>query len=236
MGGLGHYLEGEGLPTTSISLLRLHTKKIRPPRALWVPFDLGRPLGAPNDPSLQKRVIMAALGLLEAENGPVLEDLEAPVPMAAPEEEAAACPVAFDVPGPGAEQELRAEMAQLESWYSLAQSARGRSTTGTSGLAPGQAADFLLAFLDGRTPPLARPELSLAWNLKMALEDLKAFYLEAVSMRPDCAGRDAPALNGWFWQETAAARVVRQVQARLLQSADKDDQMVAKLLLVPVGR
>ena len=75
MGGLGHYLEAEGIATTSISLIRLHTEKSRPPRALWVPFELGRPLGNPGDAETRLRVLRHALGLLERPGpGPVLED------------------------------------------------------------------------------------------------------------------------------------------------------------------
>ena len=74
MGGLAHYLEEEGIATTQISLIREHTERVRPPRALWVPFELGRPLGLPDDSELQTRVLMAALRLLEAGDGPVLED------------------------------------------------------------------------------------------------------------------------------------------------------------------
>ena len=59
MGGLGHYLEREGLATAQISLIRVHTEKIRPPRALWVPFELGRPLGTPDEPDFQTRVLRA---------------------------------------------------------------------------------------------------------------------------------------------------------------------------------
>ena len=72
MGGLAHYLEQDGLATTQISLIRLHSEKIRPPRALWVPFELGRPLGPPNDEAFQHRVLKAALDLLAAPSGPVL--------------------------------------------------------------------------------------------------------------------------------------------------------------------
>ena len=54
---MAHYIEEEGLATTQISLVRLHTEKIKPPRALWVPYELGRPLGQPNDPEFQKRVL-----------------------------------------------------------------------------------------------------------------------------------------------------------------------------------
>ena len=80
MGGLAHYIEEEGIPTTQISLIREHSEAIKPPRALWVPFELGRPLGVPNDADFQKRVLMSSLKLLEAEQGPVLEDFgdEAP--------------------------------------------------------------------------------------------------------------------------------------------------------------
>ena len=64
MGALGHFLEREGLATTGISLVREHTEKVRPPRALWVTFELGRPLGRPDDPPFQQRVVRAALDLL----------------------------------------------------------------------------------------------------------------------------------------------------------------------------
>ena len=61
MGGLAHFLEDEGLATTQISLIRPQTENTKPPRALWVPFELGRPMGAPNDAAFQLRVLRAAL-------------------------------------------------------------------------------------------------------------------------------------------------------------------------------
>jgi hypothetical protein len=63
---LGHYLEEEGIPTVTISLIRTQTENTKPPRALWVPFELGRPLGPPSDPAFQKGVILAALRLPRA--------------------------------------------------------------------------------------------------------------------------------------------------------------------------
>ena len=65
MGGLSHYLESDGLATTQISLVREHSETMKPPRAMWVPFILGRPLGQPNDPAFQRRVLRGALELLE---------------------------------------------------------------------------------------------------------------------------------------------------------------------------
>ncbi len=74
MGGLSHYFENEGIPTTSVSLIREHTERLRPPRALAVPFELGRPFGAPGEPDFQRRVLSACLELFVRKTGPVLED------------------------------------------------------------------------------------------------------------------------------------------------------------------
>ena len=43
VGATAHYLEEEGLATAGVSLVRENTERLRPPRFLWVPFELGRP-------------------------------------------------------------------------------------------------------------------------------------------------------------------------------------------------
>jgi hypothetical protein len=58
-------LERRGIATVVIQLLREVAEKVRPPRALFVPFKHGYPLGTPNDPTQQHQVIEAALRLLE---------------------------------------------------------------------------------------------------------------------------------------------------------------------------
>ncbi len=47
---------------------------MRPPRALFVPFPHGYPLGKPHDRELQTQVIVAALALLGRGDVPVIED------------------------------------------------------------------------------------------------------------------------------------------------------------------
>jgi len=61
-------LERRGVATVVIQLLREVAEKVRPPRALFVPFKHGYPLEAPNEPARQHRVIEGALGLLEDES------------------------------------------------------------------------------------------------------------------------------------------------------------------------
>ena len=127
------------MPTTEISLLREHSAAIKPPRALWVPYELGRPLGVPNDAEFQKRVLRACLGLIEAEEGPVLEDYPEDVPdnYISTEEDMNGmfCPI--DLPPPPSNdsdftQNLQHELSSLMPWYELAVDKRGRTTVGVS--------------------------------------------------------------------------------------------------------
>jgi len=69
---MAHMLEERGLPTTVLALVLPQVEKTRPPRALMLPFMLGRPLGEPNDAPFQRRVLLQALRLLERTDGPVI--------------------------------------------------------------------------------------------------------------------------------------------------------------------
>jgi len=58
-------LERQGISTVAIQLLRSVAEKVRPPRALVVPFRHGYPLDKPGDPARQQAVLEAALKMLE---------------------------------------------------------------------------------------------------------------------------------------------------------------------------
>ena len=73
VGLIQRQVEYAGITTVSISLLREITEKTRPPRALFVPFPLGYPLGEPDNAALQTRIIQAAFALLSRNDCPVLE-------------------------------------------------------------------------------------------------------------------------------------------------------------------
>ncbi len=71
-------LERRGVSTVAIQLLRSVAKKVRPPRALWVPFRHGYPLDTPSDPEKQLAVLEAALGVMEDDSlrPPVIVDFK----------------------------------------------------------------------------------------------------------------------------------------------------------------
>ena len=232
MGALGHYLEAAGVATTQISLIREHTEAMNPPRALWVPFMLGRPFGVPNDAAFQERVLLAALRLLEAPSGPVLADYPEDAPRAAAPAEGAVCPVGFataiDESDLGAL--FRREVEALAPWHDLARERRGRSAVGLSGVPVEQAAAMIDAFLKGQS--LAPAEgASLGQTLKLACEDVRTYYYEAAAARP--GDPDADAIQSWFWNDTAAGRVFLAFQRSCAASADASLLRLAATSVVP---
>lgn len=226
------------MSTTQISLVRYHTETITPPRALWVPFELGRPLGVPNNPNFQNRVILGALKLLEASEGPVLKDFPEDAPIGSADQGPVACPVDFSTPREDMtdlERMLAAfqdEMAQMKTWFDLAKEKRGRTTSGTSGLTPEQAMDLISGFIKEGAVENPLPDILLGSALKMAVEDLKAYYFEAVTNQPG-QPTDSKTLADWFWGETVAARVINRVREVCMASDDEKLAMAGKAFLIP---
>ena len=237
MGGLSHYIEEEGIATTQISLVREHTEKIKPPRALWVPFELGRPLGPPGNPEFQRRVLLSSLNLLEAKTGPViLEEFPEDEPPCPAGSGPLACPVSFGTEKAQApeslEEKFRQEAAGLETWYRASVEKQGRTMADTAGLSIEKAVELLLVFAQGKLPENPRPGFDLGLVLKAVGEDIKAYYFEAMTARPGGI-RSGRELNDWFWQETAASEVFRKIKGFCDASDDKTLKLMGGFCLVP---
>ena len=224
MGAIAHYLEARGLPATSISLVRENTVLIRPPRALWVPFPLGRPFGAPHEPAFQARVLRDALALLERSDGPViLQDFPDDAPGQSVDDSAASlvCPVNFPRPASVAGGPLLArvlaEIASLAPWHEVFVSAHGRSSAQVSGLVIEEAARLIAAFKETAEPAAGKADFAL--TLRNAAEDLRTWYMEAMASQPGEALSPVAAAD-WFWGETGAGELLLSAYLVLLNSAD----------------
>jgi hypothetical protein len=234
VGALGHFIEREGVPTAQISLIREHTVAIRPPRALWVPFMLGRPFGAPNEPDFQRTVLRALLALFERQSGPVLEDFPEEAPAPGADGTAFVSPVHLarvEGTADDAGEAMRREIAQLAPWYDIARTRRGRTTVGVSGMAIEDAASYAASYLGSSPLPPYADDISAGVALKRACDDVKAYYYEAVAVRPE--NLTAQAIDDWFWRETAAAKVFLALQQVCLHSADTSLRPLGDLALVP---
>jgi len=229
---LGHYLEEEGIPTIAIALVRPQAERTRPPRALWVPFELGRPFGPPNDPAFQKQVILAALRLLEAKaGGPVLladfpedDPREAPDPRWRP-------PLDAKASGEPLADALITEVAALAAPYTQSCAERGRTTVGLGSLGPAAAAEYVAAWLRGLPPDSPVADLSPILCLRFAVDDLKAYALEAAitsDTRPS-----SRQLGDWLWNESATGAAIRDLRRQLADSADDRAKLIATMFLVP---
>ena len=228
MSALGHYIEEAGIATVAIALVRPQAARTRPPRALWVPFELGRPFGPPNDPAFQKGAILAALRLLEADTGPVLlADFPEDDPREAPDDN-------WRPPLARPGEDIESEIAALAAPYDRSCTERRRTTVGLSGMSPAAAAEYVAAWLSGAPPASPAPDMSPVLCLRFAVDDLKAYALEAA-----IAGGARPSsrqLGDWLWNETATGAAIRSLRRLLADSADERAKLIANMFLVPALR
>jgi hypothetical protein len=236
---LGHYLEEERIATVAISLIRPQTEKTKPPRALWVPFELGRPFGPPNNPAFQKQVILAALRLLERQSGPVIiEEFPQDDPRAKPDP-AWRAPVlsaaSNDASADSLTARLQMEIELLSDAHRRWIARHGRTTVGLCGMSLSDCGSYLAEWLRGKTlPPSPRAGFSAPLLLRFAIDDVKAYYLEA-----GAAGAALPSsrqLGDWFWNETAGGGAMQALWETGLASEDERLRLIAGNFIVPATR
>ena len=218
-----------------IALVPQHAQRIKPPRTLLVPFDMGRPMGVPDDAGFQHRVLTAALELLERIDGPVFQDYEEQAPARENESmEGWSCPVTFSKKGvdESPEQQLLNEIGLLQPWYDKGKAERGYTSFGVSEMRLEEIVSFLVSILEGKPEGgEARSKYSISDALKYAAEDLKAFHNEAAISQPGLV--TASEVENWYWGETAAGRLVREIKKTCTDHADPMVKIVAAFTLVP---
>lgn len=236
---LAHFIEDEGIATTQVSLIRIHTEKTKPPRALWVPFELGRPLGIPNNPAFQRRVLLAVLKLFEARSGPTLKDYPEDVPVAKAEVEILACAVSFSQNSVDLTETaklctaFRSEFASMRPWYDTSMKHQGRTVVGASGVLVETIPDFLCSILEGVLPQNPQEDLALPYILALVANDLKSYYSEAVTAQPGQTAITGQTFSDWFWGETIAGKVLLAIKEASEKSEDPLMQLVGGLFIVP---
>ena len=171
----------------------------------------------------------AVINLFLIKTGPVLEDF----PDDEPENDAItvlSCPVRYnndeaeDTDTDPLLKSFKREMAAMRPWYDTALNKRKRTTVGVSGIKLEELPDFLWAFIKGETPGYARKDYAPSYMLKLAAEDLKSYYIEAVTAQP---GQD------WFWDETEAGKALLALKKVCEASPDRMMSMIGAHFLVP---
>ena len=242
MGALANYIERAGVATASISLIREQTQATKPPRALWVPFALGRPLGSAANPEFQKDVIRTSLGMLETASEPTIQDY----PIEAPAEAEAnewVCPVSFEVATDDSiSARLLAEVARLTPWSAETRAERGRTLFGATGATPDQVETVARALgaIAEQGTVTEPPAEGIDWAFDMPLlirhlaDDLRTFYHEAIAAQPGPGAPNHSALNDWIFGGTALGDALQAIASHLTKE-DTPMALLTRGLLIPEG-
>ncbi len=220
---------------------------MRPPRSLWVPFPLGRPLGPPGAREFQTDVLRSLLGLFEMqqpEDGSIIVDYPREAPESG-EGEVWACPVSLPQPEQTSEKgvlqtSLDREVELLLPWYEEAR--RGKLAVGVSGLGVKDVTLLTKLLVQYAFSEKVEVPAGAAWPMpalvKYVADDLKSIYSEATAFQKADDERrvntNPYALQHWLFGETVLGETLYRVAQRFRESNDKATREL-ELFLIPTG-
>ena len=214
MSTLAHVFEAEGIATIALGSVRKQLESAAPPRGLLCDFPLGRPLGKPDDPAFQHRVLAHAFKLLEAER-PIVEEFAERV------EEGGSDSLSCPLP-PRSNSELHPaidELRGLRPAYDRAV-ARYGNRAGTGRVV---AADQLEAALQS----LIRVADGQPWKQagipgipSRVAQDIRGYYEFAALALSDHIPAAWSGAN-WFFDSTAAGKVLLAARAAMAEAGEK---------------
>ncbi len=196
-----------------------------PSRSLWVSFEMGRPLGVPDDAEFQLGVLRSLLGLFERESGPFIEDYPHDAPMTAESDAAWSCTLPLpplpeaSTPAEALKQALLQEVGSLAPWYNESIRRMDRTTFGLSGLTAEsmpEIAAFLADVASGENPePPSGLSEPLPAGMRYMAEDAKAYYTEAAKEQPGSLAPIGTRMWTWIYHETRMGQVFYDLRDRL---------------------
>jgi hypothetical protein len=215
---LARCLEGAGMPTVTLSLVREYSEKVGPPRTLWVPYPFGAPCGLPGEADAQRETLRHALALLTETSGPVLVDHHDDLFEAAELGPVQASAVEHRSP----DRDVAAEVSAMRRYHDVWFEREHKTGVGLTGIPTTRfrgIVRFLEALAEGRVDDRVVPAHVLPADfIRYAADDLKAMYLEGrMVMKPGEPPGDAAR---WLWGDTALGALLVRVRDALDTSHD----------------
>jgi len=232
---LAHFFESFGLSTVLVGFVKEHIQAIKPPRALWLDFPMGRPLGKPNDIEFQKKIIRTAFKMFNEKSGPVLREFSDVIPVkngrmgyALPVE------LVIDKNNIGnidlLVQEVKTEIEGLNKDYTRAVTFRKRTTLGASEMKISDYVNYISLFIKGDIPNSPRKGIGPVPLLKLVVEDLQAYYTETITFRDKID--DFEKIGTWFWEKTKAGKLILCLEAVSLKSENRVLKQIVDMSLI----
>ncbi|MFK7916447.1 MAG: hypothetical protein AB8G14_00100 [Ilumatobacter sp.] len=218
--------EQAGLTTVNLALVRGQAETSKPPRALYVEFPLGRPLGRPDDAALHTNVLNAAFALLDRNDGPFIVDY--PEVIAEESEEPASCPMP-----PRHDPDIHAaidEASGLRHAYQRNVEATGRTLLGRVASPDVDGVIALIEKLIRLEAGETLDDVELAGGAAIAAgQDIRAYYEEAgLQLADNVTG--SRSLESWFYRTTETGQLIRRAQKVMKEQGTGDDFTVQYLL------
>jgi len=223
---LAHVFEAAGLATLTLGSIRKQIESTAPPRGLFCDFPLGRPLGKPNDPDFQHRVLNHAFSLLQATE-PVLEEF--PEVIKEDTNEALACPLP-----PRSNEELHPaldEIRGLRPAYDRAITQYGERVGTGRTVSADDIEEALSAFIRiAEGTPWG--EAALPGMPPRVAQDIRAFYEMAALGLSD---HIPSAWSGarWFYDSTEGGKVILAARTAM---KDAGEQQFVWFYLTPADQ
>ncbi|MBO0739603.1 MAG: hypothetical protein J2P48_24200, partial [Alphaproteobacteria bacterium] len=98
----------------------------------------------------------------------------------------------------------------------------------------GDCARYVAHWLRGKAPPSLRDRFSAPLLLRFAVDDLKAYCLEAAG--PGSAKPSSRQRADWFWNETATGAALHVLRSVLQAHEDERLRLIVSNFVVPAAR
>ena len=132
-------------------------------------------------------------------------------------------------------KELAREMAGIYPWYLKACQRWKLEVEGLCGMTPDQIADFIVAFVAGKTPVKPCEEIPLVFTLKNAIGDLKRFYAEGYLEQSGNSRTSEEEIAWWFWHETLAGFLLLKLNDICRSSPDRMLNVIGERAIMAGG-
>lgn len=205
----------------ALSLVREHTAKVNPPRAVFVPFPFGLPLGHPGNSAEQQAVLDLAFSTLDAASGPVLLDF--PDSGQVDEDGSPLQASQVRLSEHAADIDLATEVTLMRRYWEQHQERTRRTGVGLSRVPPQRfrgVVRFLEAFCNDSSADAAErpPDMDKLLFIRSAIEDFRVMYVEGrLETHPAESSADR---QHWLLGETALGVFLRKLRDAMDASDD----------------
>ena len=225
---LGHILESHGLSTVALASNLEIAKHANAPRALYCDFPLGRPMGPPEDPEYQHRVLKAAFDLFDRPKGPVLEIFPDALKDEADSPIVCTLPPRYDPNVPAAIDEARG----LRPAWDRAHAKYGGTNVGRR-ITPDKVPNAIAPFIKVAEGIPWKEAFSCEDEMIETAADIRHYYEEAATALVDHVPA-ARAAEAWFYHKTDTGRLLLEVFRVLRETGqEKELALIALNYIVP---